>query len=550
MAVRHEDDDGRKSTKIVYIENHLQPDGSVKKKAWIDEDPEYTYFMTKDPELFDKPRNFVETEHVRPITVRYDNLLYDIAKQTDQLDYYKACKANGKYRETKNVLKHKDVHLADLDIADYKIDEWLRLNKQEVIPLRKAYFDIEVDIMSLPEGEFPDEEKAEYPVALLSYLHQPTMEIHSFILRNPENHSQTAFLEFFEAHTEEYKEAFLEELNAPNEENGKKPPTPVSDIHFHIFDEEMDLITSFFTLVKKDRPDFAAGWNLPFDMLTLAGRIRKHKKRPEDIMCPKSFPYKQVWLEKDSTSTDFSKRKSTLEVTGYTQYVDLLECFAQIRATMGKRESYSLDSILMEEIGESKYDYEGTIQDALYVDFEGFMKYSVYDSYRLYQLEEKNKDLDLLYSMGIMTSTRFKKVMTKTVSIRNLAMRVLRENGFTLSNNRNKFIEQKAKEKFRGAWVAEAVDMDHAGIRMEGFQRRSSRVFENVIDEDLASLYPSILLAFNIDAETMLGKIFFEDNPEDNDEFPMRISEGDPILVGHDYLGLPTVEELIHELDN
>jgi len=138
-TIRHEDDDGRKSTKVIYVENHLYPDGKVKKVVWVDEDPDYTYFMSKDPNQFEKPRNFVETMYVKPVTIRYDDLIRDVADKTGQRAYFQQCISNGRWRDVKNVLRHKDVHLADLDISDYKIDRWLIDNKQSAIPLRKSW---------------------------------------------------------------------------------------------------------------------------------------------------------------------------------------------------------------------------------------------------------------------------------------------------------------------------------------------------------------------------------------------------------------------------
>ena len=550
MSVREADDEGRKSTRIVYVENHIDSKGRVKKHVEVDDNPQYTFYLTKPEVELDTARNFIEKDNVVPVTVRYDDMDKEIARRTKQMDFFNACIRNARYRDLRNLMRHKDVHLADMDLTDYKIREWIVQNAEQTttIPLRKAYFDIEVDISECPEGEFPDEELAEYPVALISYLHEPTMEIHSFILKNDDNESQALFLEALAEHHEDYVEALIEEINTVPE-GSKNNFAKVTNVIFHIHDDELELIRAFFAVVHEDQPDFGLGWNLGFDVLTLAGRCKHFRKKPSSVMCPPDFPFKQIDLRKDTVNTDFSKRKTVMEVTGYTQYVDLLECFASIRATMGKRESYSLDAILLEELGEGKYEYNGTIRDALYVDFENFLKYSIYDSYRLYQLETKNKDVDLLYTMGLMTATRFKKVMTKTISIRNLAAQVLEKEGYILSNNRNKFNEQTEKQKFRGAWVGMPENLERVGIKIGNSEIRSDRVYENVIDEDLASLYPSILLAFNIDAETMLGKIFFEDDAaEHDDEFPMRVSEGDVVLLGKEYLGLPSVEEVLMEL--
>lgn len=552
IFLRAENDRGyRVDPKVIYVENHLLPDGTVKKHIEVEEDPKYTFYSTHhligtDDEISEEGVNYVKKELCRPITVRYADMPKKIAQISGQMDFYNACVRNGRFRDLSNLDKDVNTHLSDMHLADYKIREWLEANRDQktVVPISKAFFDIEVDIYGY-EG-FPEPEEAPRPVALVSYLYEPTMVLHSFILRNEDNHSQTEFLEALAEHEEDYVAHLLEEFNASNG-NGKTKFKQLTDIKFHIFEDELDLLKAFFKLVKRDKPDFCGAWNASFDMKTMEMRLLNEGVNTTKVMCPAEFPYKQVSIRPDTFNTDFSKKKSQFDVTGYTQFICLLENFASIRATMGKRESYALGDILLEEIGESKYDFEGDITDALYVDFEGFLKYSLYDSFRLYQLEEKNKDIDLLYKMSLMTATRFSKVMTKTVSIRNFAAMVLEDEGFVLSNNHNKHKDHGEKEKFRGAFVALSKLMEPVGIELNGV--RSAKVYENVIDEDLASLYPSIILAWNIDADTMVGKVRCEHTPELEDEIPTLLAEADYVKIGNQLLGLPTVSDVLENME-
>jgi DNA polymerase elongation subunit (family B) len=554
IYLRAENDRGYRSIpKIMYVENHAMDDGTIRKEVVVEENPEYTFYSTHHLHQGETPQekkdrsevNYVKKEDCKAYTVRYEDIYRKMAEVSNQMKFFKDCVSNGKYRELWTLEKDIDLHLTDIHLADYKIREWLDKNKSQMmhIPLAKAFFDIEVDIYGF-EG-FPEPEAAPCAVSLISYMYEPTMTLHSFILRNPNNHSQTEFLEAFEEHKEEYVQILLEEFNT---NNGKANYKKLKDIRFHIYDDEATLIAKFFALVKRDKPDFCGAWNASFDMPTLMNRLLKEKENVTRIMCHQDFPYRQVDIRPDTFNTDWSKRKSVFDVTGYTQFICLLENFASIRATMGKRESYALDAILFEEIGESKFEYEGDIQDAMYIDFEGFLKYSLYDSFRLYQLEEKNKDIDLLYNMGLMTATRFSKVMTKTTSIRNFAAMLLEKEGYILSNNHNKQKDHGEKKKFRGAFVALPSKMVPVGIKLNG--QRSTKVYENVIDEDLASLYPSIILAFNIDADTMIGKIMCKERPELDDEIPTMLAEADPVKIGKELLGLPNVSDILSDLEH
>lgn len=545
------DDEGRKKSKVIYIENFIDDKGKVTKDFRVDENPMYTFFISKKDNIPDCPVNYVKKEDIDSVTVLYDNLTKKCADITNQKDYFRSCIDNRNFYQLNRIHNDKRLHLSDMDLSDYKIREWIETTPKEeigLIPLSKAFFDIEVDIIN--HDGFPNPEEAPCPVNLISYMYQPTMELHSFILRNTDNESQTEFLEFFEENEEDYVKELINEMNTASSNGKKTKYEKINKIHFHIFDNEVELITHFFNIIKADKPDYGLTWNGAFDLVTMKNRLLKFRKNPEKIMCPAEFPYKNVRLEQDLMRTDFSKRKSTLEIAGYTQYVDLLECYASIRSTMGKRESYTLDAILLEEIGESKYEYEGDIKEAVYLDFEGFMKYSLYDSFRLYQLEEKNKDVDLLYGMSTMTATRFKKVMTKTTSIRNFAAMILEKQGYILSNNHNRFTEKEGdKKKFRGAWVALPEKMDRVGVKLNG--QRSKNIFENLVDLDLTALYPSIILAFNIDADTMLGLVEKVDGLEiEGDEIASLLSTGNPIIVGNRLLGLPSFEEVLKEINH
>lgn len=82
---------------------------------------------------------------------------------------------------------------------------------------------------------------------------------------------------------------------------------------------------------------------------------------------------------------------------------------------------------------------------------------------------------------------------------------------------------------------------------MQLFGTKSDRVFETVIDLDLSSLYPSIILAFNIDANTMAGKILPAEGEVHVDEtaYVPTIVENCKTQIGKMFLNLPTFQEVL-----
>ena len=60
-----------------------------KKHYMILSKPEYTYYVSKPGTELDYSQLFVSKDLVEPVTVPFTDLEYDIAKRTDNVDFYK-----------------------------------------------------------------------------------------------------------------------------------------------------------------------------------------------------------------------------------------------------------------------------------------------------------------------------------------------------------------------------------------------------------------------------------------------------------------------------
>ena len=77
--------------------------------------------------------------------------------------------------------------------------------------------------------------------------------------------------------------------------------------------------------------------------------------------------------------------------------------------------------------------------------------------------------------------------------------------------------------------------------------KRSNRIFDNVVDFDATSLYPSIITSTNTDAEGQVGRLVIpqEDGTDkDSSLLVESFASGDIIEQGRDWLGLPGLAEL------
>jgi DNA polymerase elongation subunit (family B) len=526
--------------KLILVVRNLE---TGKKGFKVIEEPMIEFFMNKNEYWIDEdqtPVAYIEEEKVNPIKVPYKKLYGEIANRLggDYQSFFKQCLADRRFNLLQKLHLNPNIHGSDIDIQDYYISKFLKSYPRDPSKekITKAFFDIEADLTGY--NGFPDEHEAPCPVDIITVIFEETMECHTFILRDSSNPLIEEFEGTFENLISERKSFYEKEHNAE------------IDFFIHFFDDELEMITSFFDMINEVKPDFVGAWNNQFDILTLANRIAKHGYYPEDIMCPQEIPYKLFYFNEDTFNQDPADRGSYAEIASYSNYVDLMLLYANLRKGAGKKESYSLDAVVSEELGEHKDAMEDdiTMKNWARKDFAGYVKYNIHDTVLLFLLERQNEDINLLYDISIMTETRVTKALKKTVCLANMARKFFRQQGYIMSNNRNRSWENASIGKFRGAFVADPLLNEPNGILVNG--KPSKFIFENVIDVDLASLYPNIILTYNIDRSTQIGKLILEEENENGLEdigyqfFDSLISRDYPAIAKR-WFNLPDSEELI-----
>ena len=466
------------------------------------DDPMITFYVNKEDEFLETPVTFIEPDRVDTVKCNYRNLLKQMAYELDEQEFLQDCFKSGKPGYARKMHLNANVHASDMDIQDIYIAKHydnFPMN-ESANKLTKSYFDIEVD--GVDNDGFPDEHVAPCPVNAITHFDAETMTCYTLLLENSANPLIEEFVEELEEFKAELVAKYKEEYSL--------------DIKFKIvmYDEndEISLIADYFALINHQKPDFALAWNIKFDFLTLYNRIINLGYEVEDIMCSEDIPYRQCYMYEDGRHQDPADKTDYIEVSNHTVFKDQMLLFANLRKIFGKRESYALDAICETEIDEQKLtidpDNEGiNIKNFPWKNYRRFVEYNIHDVILLYILEEKNQDIEMLYMVSAMTQTRINHTLKKTVCLKNLASKFIADQGYIMSNNRNQTYgaDRPKSEKFRGAFVANPLLNAAMGKLINGL--RSRFIHENVIDMDLSSLYPSIILAFNIDVSTQLGKL-------------------------------------------
>jgi hypothetical protein len=534
-------------------------ENGVKKTLFYDR-PEVSYYIIKDKESPEaiKPPMYIENYKVQEVKVYSDLLLRDIASKTNALGFYEAvATTKGIYSyDMHNIFKHPWIYGADMDLSDRYIAKFQ--NEYDPDPnykLHKCYFDIEVDLM--PNGfrdngfsGFPDEDVAPCPVNVITLIDGKFKKIYTFVNHNPLNKS----LEEFAGDLQGFQKDMADQIF--KEDNLKL------DVNVIMCEGELNTIEAFFKKIHEIDPDYVLGWNCNFDIITLINRLRylyRKVERPAgvtadqmmlEMVCDSKYAHQKaadgvtdVWIsprafyQKNETKKIGSRLDNFMVLDGIN-WEDQMLYYAVIHFSEGKRDSYRLDAIANFELKKEKLPFAPgeTVKNLPWKNFRKFTNYNMHDALLLLMIEDKTLDIDLLQTLSEITNTRKEKVFSKSISLPNFINKYSIENGFIMSGNKNADYGDYGKvydtdyrdvspivdsdpaytaqinhaDKY-GALVSDPNLNEPVGMMMPS-GKRSNRVFENVCDQDLSSLYPSILRTLNLDSSTEIGKFILVDD--------------------------------------
>lgn len=261
---------------------------------------------------------------------------------------------------------------------------------------------------------------------------------------------------------------------------GEYKPDAANVIYTNCRDEK-ELLTKFLHLWVHNYPDVVTGWNCKFyDFPYLINRIARILGADEaNSMSP--------WgLIKERVVAIMGKDQKAYEMLGIVIY-DYMELFRKFAPNGASQESYRLDHIANVEIGERKlsYDEYDSLFDLHKHDFQKFMGYNLRDVYLVDKIDYKLKLINLALTAAYDSKVNYGDVFHQTRMWTSIIYNHLREKDIVVLYNN----ENTKDEAYEGAYVKEPIIGMH----------------ENVASFDLTSLYPSLILMYNISPETFAG---------------------------------------------
>ena len=474
------------------------------------QNPKYTYYCAKDGYRVDYNRLFIPKDQASPITVCHKDLEKDIAERAELREFYYNNKNSGNKAENKKLHLHPDIFNSDMNIEDYYRLQFSKTyqNDADTNRITKAFFDIESDTISMM-GDFP--EPGECPINAISLILQEQKTVYVFLLRNKTNPQIAEFERLTTGSPEFYtelREFVISAVGGP--ERAEK--FGINDLNYKFLfydeDKEIYLIKDFFSAINTFKPDFALAWNMGFDMPYIIARIQRLGYNPEDIMCHPDFENKVArYYIDERNKSDFAERGDFCQLASYTTFLDQMIHFASRRKGQSKFISFSLDYIGQVVAKVAKLDYKSittNIAELPYKAYKIFTFYNIMDTIVQKCIEAATTDIEYVFAKANMNCTRYSKVHRQTVYLTNRVTKEMDQNGFIIGNNCNKF-NPKPTEKFPGAFVADPLQLsDYARLYAFGM---FINCFDNAVDFDFSSLYPSLIREFNIAPNTQIGML-------------------------------------------
>ena len=255
-----------------------------------------------------------------------------------------------------------------------------------------------------------------------------------------------------------------------------------TDVIYHNCKNEAQLLIEFIKYWRKESFDIITGWNVnSFDITYLCNRIDRILGEDEH---KKLSPWNQSDV-REFVAQGYQKQMV------YNLYginvLDYLELYR--KHTFVNQESYRLDHIANVELGKGKLDYSeyGNLHTLYRQDYAKFLEYNVQDAVLVEELEEKLGLIELVQAMSYNAKCNYNDTFGMVKYWETIIYNFLKEQNIQTPPQRLKTGNDKNKP-IVGAYVKEPLVGGHNWV----------------VSFDLNSLYPHIIMQYNISPEKMV----------------------------------------------
>ena len=250
--------------------------------------------------------------------------------------------------------------------------------------------------------------------------------------------------------------------------------------YYKQFNNEYDLLNDFINwwMIEENTPEVITGWNSKlYDIPYIVRRLDR-------VLGEKLMKRMSPWGLVTEEETYIAGRKQiSYDIGGISQldYLDLYKKF-----TYTNQESYRLDHIANVELGQKKLDHSefDTFKDFYTNGWQKFVEYNIIDVELVDRLEDKMKLIELALTMAYDAKVNYEDVFYQVRMWDTIIYNYLKKRDIVIPPK-----ERSDKDsKYAGAYVKEPVPGK----------------YDWVVSFDLNSLYPHLIMQYNISPETLL----------------------------------------------
>ena len=247
--------------------------------------------------------------------------------------------------------------------------------------------------------------------------------------------------------------------------------------YYKQFNNEYDLLNDFIAWWIDNTPEVVTGWNSKlYDIPYLVRRIDR-------ILGEKLMKRLSPWGLVSEDETYIAGRKHiSYDIGGISQldYLDLYKKF-----TYKAQESYRLDYIASVELGQKKLDHSefDTFKDFYTNGWQKFVEYNIIDVELVDRMEDKMKLIELALTLAYDAKVNYEDVFYQVRMWDTIIYNYLKGRGIVIPPKE----KSDKNEKYAGAYVKEPIPGK----------------YDWVVSFDLNSLYPHLIMQYNISPETL-----------------------------------------------
>jgi DNA polymerase elongation subunit (family B) len=252
------------------------------------------------------------------------------------------------------------------------------------------------------------------------------------------------------------------------------------NVIYKSFNTERDLLNDFINwwMIEDNTPEVVTGWNT--ELYDIPYLVRRLDRVLGEKLMKRMSPWGLVTEDEVYIS---GRRHISYDIGGISQ-LDYLKLYKKF--TYKAQESYRLDYISEVELGQKKLDHSefDTFKDFYTKGWQKFVEYNIVDVELVDRLEDKMKLIELAITMAYDAKVNYADVFSQVRMWDTIIYNYLKDRDIVIPP-----VERSDKDsQYEGAYVKEPIP----------------GVYEWVVSFDLNSLYPHLIMQYNISPETLL----------------------------------------------